>query len=92
MNSNEVTGTDAVDLGSDFPTNVPNLYELNLLSPKGGNAITYLVENKNNGAIARGTITTNMPTSASFLASQVWINNGSQSITSVRASISIINI
>ena len=45
----------------------------------GLNTVYYQVSNLSNGAIAKGVLTTNVPLSGTFMAPQIWINNGSGS-------------
>lgn len=72
-----------IDLGAPFP--VPsidrnNLYELALFSPKGTTqSVDWLVTDLVSGATASGTITTNLPTTASLLAGRGWMSVGGTS-------------
>lgn len=70
----------SIDLGGDFPVNQNNTYEFHLYSPPGGlDRVAYLVKNLNTNALAKGVLTSDLPLSGTFLAPQVWINNGSSS-------------
>ena len=84
MMTNDGTGTcTKVDLGAAFPvptTDRTALYELAMYSPKGvTQTVAWLVTDLVSGAIASGTITTDLPTTASLLAPRGWMSVGGTS-------------
>ena len=72
-----VTGTapTVTALGSSFPVNTTDLYELILYSPQNGSSIGWRVTDLSTGAQTSGTASTNIPTNTTFLAPQFWITN-----------------
>lgn len=72
-----------IDLGASFP--VPtvdrtDLYELELYAPPGTTqSVSYRVLNRSTGAVATGTITTNLPATATYLTPHVWASVGGTS-------------
>lgn len=68
----------AVDLGAIFPANTSNadLYELQLWCDPDAAAISYRVERLNTGNVSEGDLATDLPVNSTFLAPQIWINNG----------------
>lgn len=72
-----LTGTarTAVDLGANFPVNTTDLLEIALWSAPNGGGISYQVTNLSTGNTTSGSVTTNIPASATFLAPSVWITN-----------------
>lgn len=72
-----VTGTarTAVDLGANFAINNTHMLEITLFAPPNGSGINYRVTNLSNGAIATGTLTTNIPASTTFMTPSIWITN-----------------
>ncbi len=74
---NNITGTapTAVDLGATMPVNTTDLYELALYSPPNGSSIGYRLKNLTTNAIVSASVSTNIPSSTTFLAPQFWITN-----------------
>lgn len=72
-----------VDLGASFPvptTDRANVYEISLFSPPGTTQqVGYLVTNLSSDITASGTITTNLPTTSTFLAPRGWMSVGGTS-------------
>ena len=72
-----------IDLGASFPVPVTDrtaLYELSLYSPKATTqSVAWLVTDLVSGATASGTITTDLPTTATLLAPRGWISVGGTS-------------
>lgn len=72
-----------IDLGASFP--VPavdrtNLYRLFLFAPPGTTQrVDYMVVNTITGAVASGSITTNLPTTSTLLAQKIWMSVGGTS-------------
>jgi hypothetical protein len=72
-----------VDLGASFP--VPSvdrnsLYELSLFSPRGTTqSVEWLVLDVISGALASGTMTTNLPAATTMLAPRGWVSVGGTS-------------
>ena len=72
-----------IDLGAAFPVSVTDraaLYELELFSPKGiTQSVSWQVTDLNSGAKASGTISTDLPTTATLLAPRGWMSAGGTS-------------
>lgn len=73
MMHNDGSGTATkIDLGASFPVptvDLTQVYELYLFSPPGTTqSVGYEVRNVNTGAVATGTITTNIPSTTTLLA------------------------
>lgn len=76
MSANASTGM-KIDLGSLFPANnANNVYEFTLFCPPNESYIKWQIVNLITGDRAEGTITTNLPSAATFLAYHAFINNG----------------
>ena len=69
-----------VPLGALFPANTRNtdLYSLKLYSPPGANYVEYRVDRENTDDFVTGRLTTNLP--STFLAPQLWRNNGTNAL------------
>lgn len=66
-----------IDLGANFPANNTSaLYELVLFAPPNAASVSYRVRRLDTGAEANGTITTDLPTGATFLTRHEYMNNG----------------
>ena len=81
---NDGTGTATkIDLGATFPvptTDRTALYELALFSPRGTTqSVDWLVTNLVSGATASGTVTTDLPSTATLLAPRGWMSVGGTS-------------
>jgi hypothetical protein len=72
-----------IDLGSNFPVPVSDrtkVYEIYLYSPSGATqSVQYLVTDLATGNTASGTITTLLPTTATFLCPRCWMSVGGTS-------------
>ena len=71
---NDGTGTASkIDLGANFPANrtsgaaMTTVYSIEIYNPNGSNTVYYKVINKETGATARGTLTTDLPTTTQGL-------------------------
>jgi hypothetical protein len=73
---NDAAGTaTAIDLGANFPmTGSQDLYELALACEPNGSNIAYRVERLNDGSVATGTLSTDLPTNTVFLAPHLNVN------------------
>jgi hypothetical protein len=69
------TGRTAIGLGGNFPVNNTDLLELALWCEPNGSSISYQVTNLSAGNTNSGTISSNIPASATFLAPAVWVTN-----------------
>ena len=81
---NDATGTcTKVDLGASFPVPITDrtaLYELSMFSPKGTTqSVAWRVTDRNSGATASGTITTDLPATTALLAPRGWMSVGGTS-------------
>lgn len=81
---NDASGTcTKVDLGASFPvptTDRTALYELSLFSPKGTTqSVAWQVTDLVSGAVASGTITTNVPAATALLCPRGWMSVGGTS-------------
>lgn len=67
-----------VSLGANFPDHTidTDLYELALFSAPNSGTVGYEVTRLNTGDVARGTITTDLPSTTQLMAIQHWRNNG----------------
>ncbi len=66
-----------VNLGANFPSNdTTAVYELNLFAAPNDTKITWSVHRLDTGNFTTGTITTDLPTSTTFLAYHAYMNNG----------------
>jgi hypothetical protein len=69
-----------IDLGASFP--VPtvdrtNIYRLTMFAPPGTTqSVGYEVENLDTGAVATGTVTTNLPTTTTLMGWTIWMSVG----------------
>ena len=74
---NDGSGTaTTVDLGANFPVGGSNVYDVFLSADANGSNVTYRVVNLGTSNEANGTISTDLPSAATFLTFQVWVNNG----------------
>ncbi len=75
---NDGSGTcNKIDLGAGFPANNVNaVYELALFSPPNADAVGWRVVRLDTGAVASGTITTDLPTKTALLTYHAYANNG----------------
>lgn len=71
-----------IDLGANFPANTLSVdaYELALFCPPNGSDIGYEVTRLNTGDVARGTLTSDLPANTTYLAPQMWRNNGATAL------------
>lgn len=78
MLSNDAAGSAVkVDLGSSFPAQgVDDVYELTLFAAPNSSSIGYKVERFATPAVAEGMLSTDLPTSTTFLAPHAYMNNG----------------
>ncbi|HRC28290.1 MAG TPA: hypothetical protein PKV96_02790 [Candidatus Saccharimonas sp.] len=65
----------ATNLGSTMPLNTTDLYELILYSPPNGSTIGYRMKNLSTDASVSGSLSSNLPSSTTFLSPQFWITN-----------------
>lgn len=72
-----------VDLGASFPvptTDRTKAYEITLFSPPGTTqSLSYEITDLGTGAVATGTVTTNLPTATTLLAPRGWMSVGGTS-------------
>ena len=75
---NDAAGTcTKIPLGSNFPVNEPTaVFEFMMFAPPNGSSVFYRVVRLDTGHIAEGEITTDLPTSATFLTRHEYMNNG----------------
>jgi hypothetical protein len=74
---NDSSGTATkIDLGSSFPVNLTDVYELMLDCEPGAATVTWRVRNVSTGAEATGTISTNLPADTVQLLIQLQRSNG----------------
>lgn len=74
---NNVTGTTptVLNLGASFPVDITTVYEFVLYSPPNGSAVFYQITNLTTSTTTSGSLTTNIPTSSTFLTYSNWITN-----------------
>ncbi len=82
---NNVSGTlpTITALGSNFPVNTTDLYELVLFSAPNGSSIGWRVTNLSTGNQTSGSATTNIPTTATFMSPVFWATNNATGGTAV---------
>lgn len=72
-----------IDLGASFPVpsaDFTTLYKFTITSPPGTTqSVTYRVENIITGAVATGTITTNLPSTSQGLTNRLIVTSGGTS-------------
>jgi hypothetical protein len=75
---NDGSGTcTKIDLGAEFPANSTTaIYDFDLFAAPNSNSIGWRVTNMATGAVASGTITTDLPASTVLLAWHAYANNG----------------
>jgi hypothetical protein len=77
IGSNDGSGTATrSDLGANFPVDATSIYLMMLCAAPNGSAVDYYIKNLGTGNEARGTISSDLPTSTTFLFAQAWLNNG----------------
>lgn len=78
---NNATGTaTATDLGANFPANTAAtyFYEGSIFAPSGGGQnVFYSLQRLNDGLVASGNVTTNLPALGTMLNWHAWTTNGS---------------
>jgi len=76
---NDAAGTcTRVDLGVSFPVvTSADVYEVIFAAPPNGSAIEYWVRlNRDDALVASGSLTTDIPSTTTFFACEVFVNNG----------------
>ena len=75
---NDGSGTcTKIDLGTDFPANnTTAVYEFMMFAAPNGSSVYYRVVRLDTGDSIEGEITTNLPTSTTFLTRHEYMNNG----------------
>jgi hypothetical protein len=81
---NNVTGSapTVLDLGANFALSVTAFLELSIFCTSQGN-LNYRCYNIGTGSIATGTLSTNIPTTATFLTVVAWICNNATAAASI---------
>lgn len=79
---NDASGTATkVALGTSYPAHdTTAVYELILYAPPHASAVEYRVRNLSTGAVASGSITTDLPAGSQMLTHHVWRNNGATAL------------
>ena len=82
---NDGTGTATVaTLGSSYPAiTTGTVYELRLQCDANGSSITYTLTNISTGSSTTGSVSSDIPSSSTFLGSVMWINNNSAGVSSL---------
>lgn len=66
-----------IDLGANFPANEPTaVYESTFFAVPNTSTVAYRVLRLDTGSLAEGTISTDLPAAATFLAWHAYMNNG----------------
>ena len=75
---NDGSGTcTKIDLGANFPTNSTTaVYEFMMFAAPNGSSVYYRVVRLDTGDVTEGEITTDLPTSTTFLTRHEYMNNG----------------
>lgn len=80
---NDVGGTaTTIDLGVNFPADTlsADMYELMLYAPPNGSSIAYRVERLGTSYVAPGTVSSNIPSTSTFLGIQMWRTNNATAL------------
>jgi hypothetical protein len=80
MISANATAANVISLGTGFPcnSNTVDMLDVVIFAPPNGGTVGYRVTNLKDGNVASGTFNqTNLPTTTTQLAWQVWVNSGS---------------
>lgn len=75
INNASGTAPTVLDLGSSFPVNATDLLELVLAALPNASSIDWVVTNRASGAIASGTLTTNIFSNTAFFSPLNWMSN-----------------
>lgn len=72
-----ITGTapTVITLSASFPVNTTDLLELVLFAAPNSATVGYRVTNLSNGTQTSGTISTNLPSSTTFMGRTIWMTN-----------------
>lgn len=66
-----------INLGTNFPANSTTaVYEFMMFAPPNGSSVFYRVVRLDTGDVAEGELTTDLPTSTTFLTRHEYMNNG----------------
>lgn len=85
VNNTSGSAPTVLALGANFPVDTTSVFELGLYCPPNGSSIGYLIRNLGGGTETSGTLTTNIPTSTTFLApSKMITNNATAAVASMR--------
>lgn len=88
---NDGAGTaTAVDLGANFPVNNSAIFKIELSCQPAASSMEYVVTNLVNGAVASGSINTDLPVATTGLLAHLWINNGTTASAAIMDFTSII--
>jgi hypothetical protein len=76
--NNDGTGTATrVDLGANFPTNSTTaVYTMYIYAFPNGSDVWYRIVREDNGSIAEGSVSTDLPSNTTFLTPHLYMNNG----------------
>lgn len=82
---NNATGTapTVTDLGTAIPVNTTDLYELVLFAAPNSTTINYRVTDLSTGGQVTNSVTTNIPSTTTFLAPQFWITNNATAAAAI---------
>lgn len=70
-------GAASIPLGADFPSrDTATIYDFFLYAHPAGGDVDYYIINRGSGAVASGTISSDLPAATSFLAPLLWSTNG----------------
>jgi hypothetical protein len=81
--TNDASGAaDKTALGANFPIDTSSVYDVALYAPPNGSAIYYWIKNLGTGNTASGTLSSNLPTAATFLSLHIYMsmNSGSTAV------------
>lgn len=70
------TAPTLIDLGPNFPINTTGFYEIILYAAPNDTGVSYRAKNLTTNVEVTGTITTNIPTSTTFMGAVAWTTNG----------------
>jgi hypothetical protein len=81
MHNDGAGASTKIDLGANFPArNLTTVYEVTFFAEPNGSDVKYRVVNMATGNIATGTISSDLPSSSTFLTWQLNMNNGASAV------------
>lgn len=76
MHNDGAGGATTVDLGASFPVDAISVYDVFIWADSNSSTVNWRVINVGTGAVASGSISSDLPSTTTFLTFQLWVNNG----------------